>query len=367
MSDARVAGRGAYVLLLVLGALDAAAYSIVAPVLPTIADQTGASPSVVGLLAAAFPLAMLVGLAVSGRAVRSGHGRPLLATAVAVLALGALGFVLSSSLAVFFVARAVMGLGSGGVWMGVTFRTLEYRPGEAYRSMSWVYGAYSMGALVGPALGALPGVRLPFLVYSLALLVSLPLVLFLPEPAGSRSYTVDRSWRSMPGFWYAAAGIMLGMSAAGMLDGVLPLHFAQQLDQTQIGLAYVATAVVTTTASILAGHTRPRRALGFGAVAATVGVTLAGGSALVVVWAVALALVGAGAGSAQTGSTGVLLERIPTERIVGAMTAWSQLGVVGYLVAPVVGGPLAQHVGYAAIGLVPLAFGLLTWALGRAA
>jgi len=79
---------------------------------------------------------------------------------------------------------------------------------------------------------------------------------------------------------------------------------------------------------------------------------------------VALALIGFGGGAAQTGSTGVLLEEIPTDRIVSAMTVWSQLGIMGYFIAPAVGGPMAEHLGYASLGLVPLALGALTLALG---
>jgi MFS family permease len=358
-------GTGALALLLVLGVVDAAAYSVIAPVLPAIADATGSSPSAIGALSASFPLSMLLGLALSSALIRRGHGRPLLLLSLLLLGAGAAVFVVTTSLPALFAARAVMGLGSGGLWMGITFRTLEYWPGQEYRSMSRVYAAYSVGALVGPGLGALPGVRLPFLAYLLVLAVALPLVLLLPEAVAHRGYVTDRSWRGMPGFWYAGLGIMLGMLAVGMVDGVLPLHFATQLSQTQIGLAYVATAVVTAVASVAAGHVRPGAALLFGGVAVTVGVTAAGASDVVAWWAVGLAAVGAGAGLAQTGSTGVLLDRIPTERIVGAMTVWSQLGIVGYLVAPAIGGPVAEHYGYGALGWLPLLLGLATAVMAR--
>ena len=54
-----------------------------------------------------------------------------------------------------------MGLGSGALWMGVTFAALERSPGDEYAGMSRVLAAYSVGGLVGPALGALGGVRSP--------------------------------------------------------------------------------------------------------------------------------------------------------------------------------------------------------------
>jgi MFS family permease len=56
-----------------------------------------------------------------------------------------------------FAARALMGLGSGGLWIGVSFATPAYWPGQQYLCMSRIYAAYSAGALLGPALGALGG------------------------------------------------------------------------------------------------------------------------------------------------------------------------------------------------------------------
>jgi MFS family permease len=357
--------RSAYPVLLVLGVVDAAAYSVIAPVLPAIADATDASTTTITALAASFPLAMLVGLAVSGAVIRRGRGHGLLLVALALLGVGSLAFVVTDSLAALFLARAVMGVGSGALWMGITFRAFEYWPGQEYRCMSRVYAAYSVGALVGPGLGALPGAQAPFVAYALLLVVVAPFAARLPRATTRRGYVADRTWRAMPGFWYAAAGIMLGMLAVGMIDGVLPLHFATAWTQTQIGLAYVATATVTAAAAVAAGGIRPGLALAAGGVAATVGVTLAGASSTGVWWMLALALTGAGAGLAQTGSTGALLERIPTHRIVGAMTAWSQLGITGYLLAPALGGPLAERWGYAALGVVPLGLGVTTWVLSR--
>ena len=54
-----------------------------------------------------------------------------------------------------------MGFGSGGLWIGITFATLAYWPGQEYLCMSRIYAAYSVGALVGPLLGALGGTDTP--------------------------------------------------------------------------------------------------------------------------------------------------------------------------------------------------------------
>ena len=115
--------RAAYPLLLTLGALDATGYSVIVPVAPAISDATGAGPATIGLLVASFPAGMVAGFALAGAAVRRLGPRALLAASLALVALGALGFALGDSMAVYFLARTLMGVGSGGIWIGVTFDT----------------------------------------------------------------------------------------------------------------------------------------------------------------------------------------------------------------------------------------------------
>lgn len=126
-----------------------------------------------------------------------------------------------------------MGLGSGGLWIGVTFATLAYRPGQEYLCMSRIYAAYSAGALVGPSLAALGG----------------PAVCRLRSAAGAGRCRVAALPRVRSGvfgsdaavvrtgrFWVSVMAIMVAVMAAGMLDGVLPLHLSLRLSQADGGL-----------------------------------------------------------------------------------------------------------------------------------
>jgi MFS family permease len=56
---------------------------------------------------------------------------------------------------------------------------------------------------------------------------------------------------------------------------------------------------------------------------------------------------------------------VPVERIVTAMVVWSQIGIIGYLLGPLVGGVVADGIGYGFIGVVPAVAGLLVIALLR--
>ena len=114
------------------GALDATGYSVIVPVGPAIADATGAGPATIGLLVASFPAGMVAGFAVAGWVVRRFGPRWLLIASLGLVAVGALSFVVSNSLGVYFAARTIMGIGSGGIWIGVTFDTLGRWPGQEY-------------------------------------------------------------------------------------------------------------------------------------------------------------------------------------------------------------------------------------------
>jgi MFS family permease len=79
----------AYRLLLGLGVLDAAGYSIIVPVAPAIADQTGAGPATIGLLVASFPLGMVAGFWLAAQVMRRRGVRPLLLVSLGPLVGGA--------------------------------------------------------------------------------------------------------------------------------------------------------------------------------------------------------------------------------------------------------------------------------------
>jgi len=323
-------------------------------VLPSLAVTTGASPLTLGWLTASFPLTMLVGYLLAVGLLNVPRRGAVFVGALGLLAAGALVFVLTDDIVVLFAGRMVMGVGSGALWIAVTFRTLEYWPGQEYRCMSRVIAAYSVGALLGPVIGGLPGSHLPFAAYLGLVLAAIPVAVALPPPAVRLPTGQDWSALRLRGFWFSALAVMFAMMAPGTLDGVLPLHFSTQLTQTQIGVAYAGTACLIAVTATAAARFRPRLALLVGGIGVVGGIAAAAMTASVLAWLLALAVIGLGTGATETGSTGVLLEVVPTDRIVTAMVVWSQVGMIGYLLAPALGAPLAQRYGFGAVALVPL-------------
>jgi MFS family permease len=348
----------AYLVLLALGALDAAGYSIIAPVVPAIADETGAGPGVIGALVACFAVGQIVGYPLGGRGIERRHAVWVLGGSLLLVVVGDLGFVLGDGLAIYFPARLLQGIGAGGLWMGVSFAVIERFPGQEYRRLTGVLAAYGAGAIAGPAMGGVGGIRTPFLLH-LVLVVVLALALTrVSAPRERVVFSSDRSALRSPGFLLASTGILLVALTLGTLDGPLPLHFAERLGQAEIAGLYVAAAIVGALCATLAGRLPPRPTLAAAVLLMPGAIALAGLTDSVPLWLLAAALTGVGVGAGEAGALGVLLEAIGVERIVLAMVVWSQVWAVGYLAGPAAGGGVAEALGFGAIGLVPLAASL---------
>jgi len=352
----------AYLALLALGALDAAGYSVIAPVVPAIARATGAGPALVGALVTCFALGQLVGYPLAGRGIKRAHAAVVLAVALVLMAIGDLGFILGHGLAVYFLSRLLQGVGAGGLWLGVTFGVLERFPEDGYRRLTGVLAAYSIGGIAGPALGAIGGIRGPFIAHLTLVAAGGAVVALLGAPIAPPSFGSDRSILRSSGFGLASAGILLVSLALGTLEGPLALHFGERLSQAEISALYVGGSILLGISATAAGRLPPRLTLAAGTVLLTVAVPLAAATGSIPLWIVAVAIAGIGFGTGEAGALGVLLETVGPERIVLALVVWSQLWGIGYLTGPVAGGAVAEALGYGGIGLLSLVAALLVLA-----
>jgi MFS family permease len=345
----------AYLVLLGLAALDAAGYSVIAPVVPAIGETTGAGPGTVGALVACFALGQLVGYPIAGRAIAVRPSSWVLGGSLLLITLGDLGFVFGDSLAVFFPARFLQGIGAGGLWMGVVFGVLERYPGEEYRRLAGVLGSYSVGAVAGSAIAIVGGIRGPFALHLVLVVAAGVVVLAIGAPRERPMFGSDRAVLRTHGFRVSAAAVLLVATAVGSLDGPLPLHFAERLSQLSIAVLYTGISFLVAASAAVAGRTTPSRALVWALLTLPLGIALAGATSSVGLWLVAGTLVAIGFGAGEAGALGRLLETTGTDRIVLAMVVWSQLWAAGYLAGPALSGLLAEAFGYGALGLVPVA------------
>jgi MFS family permease len=358
------AGRLAYAAFLALATIDASGYGIIGPVVPAISEATSSGPGVTGLLVATFAVGMSAGFALAGVAIHRYGAAPVLAVSVALLALGAVCFVTVESLGLYFAGRLLMGLGSGGLWLGIAIGVIERWPGEEFKRLSGIMAMYSVGGIAGPALGAIGGIRAPFLAYLGVVAVAVLALLALGPPHEQvAEFRSDRQVLRAPGFLLSSAGTLMVALVIGSFDGTLPLHFDSLLSQAEIGALYVLASLLLAFWAFAASRFPVRPTLYVATVLIVAGLALAGAGEQVWVWIAALVLAATGFGLAETSSIGILLETVGTERIVLAMAVWSQVFALGYLIGPAVGGAIVETLGFDALGLLPFAFALLVlWA-----
>src|SRR5439155_3853880 len=176
------------------------------------------------------------------------------------------------------------------LWIGVTFGMLERFPDEAYRRLSAVLGAYSIGAIAGPALGGIGGIHPPFAAHLGLVAAGAVAVAVIGAPAAPPEFGSDRAVLRAPGFVLASAAIALVALSLGVYEGPLALHFGSRLSQREIGALYVGVSVLLGASASLAARLPPRPALAgatFGLVGA---MAVAAASGVVAVWIPAAAV-----------------------------------------------------------------------------
>jgi MFS family permease len=203
-------------------------------------------------------------------------------------------------------------------------------------------------------MGAVGGIKGPFVVHLIAVGLGSIALLAIGAPRERAQFGSDRAALRLPGFWLASAGILMIALGYGALDGPLPLHFDEHLSQSEIAGLYVVGALVLGASAAAAGNGPPRPMLMAATVVITVGIALAGMTETVPWWVAAIALTSVGLGIGETGALGILLETVGAERLVLAMVVWSQVWALGYLAGPAIAGAVAEAFGFAAIGIVPL-------------
>jgi DHA1 family solute carrier family 18 vesicular amine transporter 1/2 len=235
--------------------IDVVAYSIAVPVLPAIGRRLGASPTVIGVLFAAFGASLLVVSMPAGRwSDRVGRRGPMVG-GLAALALATLLFAFAGSLPWLFAARLTQGAADAVTWIvGFALIADLYAPEERGRVMGVVMSGSGFAFIIGPSIGGwlydVGGLRLPFLAVSAAALAVLAafLVVAVPERrTPGDTVPVVRLLR-VPVVAGCTGAVIAIAATLAMLEPIVSLQLQTQLGASpaRVGLLFGVAAVATT-------------------------------------------------------------------------------------------------------------------------
>ncbi len=211
------------VMIITLAAFEALA---VATIMPVVQEDLGGL-RLYGLVFGAFMTANVVGIVVAGRlADEVGPGRPF-ATALVLFGIGLAVAGVAPEMAVLVVARAVQGLGAGGISTSVFVLIGRGYPEDLRPRMFTVLSsAWVTPGLIGPAVSAAVADNLSWRLVFLGLLPLLPLVAALTLPHVRSIGPVRASEEPAA---YAGPGVVVrlalgsSLALAGLAVTVLPL------------------------------------------------------------------------------------------------------------------------------------------------
>ena len=258
--------RRVYVLAGSIVFVDTLFFAALTPLLPHYVDEFNLSKAGAGLLAAAYPLGVLVGSIPGGVAATRVGVKPTALAALCLVAASSVVFGFGDSIWVLDAARFTQGIASAFAWTAALSWLIRVAPaarrGEVIGS---ALGIAIVGALFGPAAGALASVAgigpvfagiAGLCVVGVFIAVGTPAPSVDAQPAPPRLRRMLRDRRIAGGLWLVTLPALL----FGTQSVLVPLHMHELgLGAAAIGGVYIFATALEALAAPLVGRTSDRR------------------------------------------------------------------------------------------------------------
>lgn len=378
----------------------AVGFGLIAPVLPGFARSFDVGATAATIVVSAFAFCRLVFAPAGGRLVQRLGERPLYLTGLLVVAASSFATAYAQTYWQLLVFRGVGGIGSTMFTISALALVVRLAPPTIRGRVSSLWGsAFIVGSMVGPVIGGLIsgwGMRVPFVVYAVALVVAALVVGLglggarLRPPPGEADRPVLTVREALGDVAYRAAlacGVANGWANLGVRMAVIPLLAAAVLDRPWVAGATLTTAAAGTAITLqVTGRLADRigrrpliiagmvtSGLALGALGLSVLPGLQVGASLAVLLGLSF-VSGVGAGFVNPAQQAVLADVVGQERRGGTVLSTYQMATdAGVIAGPVLIGLVVDLVGFGAAlavtGVVALLGGLVwLWApetLGR--
>jgi multidrug resistance protein len=234
--------------------LDTLLYGIIVPVVPYYATTIGASPTMLGVIFAAYSTGLLLASVPAGLACDRYGYRPVMVLGMAGLTISTLIFMISRSDWLLVISRLLQGIAAAATWSaGLALVAALYPPHLRGQKMGIVMTSTGLGTIIGPVLGGtlyqFAGYAFPFLLTAgMGALLSL-LLWFSPLPANSapaaRQQLIWQQLLNNRNIFWGVAITITDSFGFGMLEPLLPidLHKRFGLGSAGVGLLFGALSL----------------------------------------------------------------------------------------------------------------------------
>lgn len=359
-------------------------FGIVVPVLPQYASSFNVGVAAASAVISAFAFCRLIFAPAGGRILDKIGERRTYITGLVIVALSSFATAFAANYWQLLLFRGLGGIGSTMFTVSAMGLIVRLSPVSERGRISGLYGStFLIGGILGPVIGGLLagfGLRAPFIIYGIAILVAAAVVfrLIAPEALGDRASRAAQprmefreAWQFGPYRAALVSGFANGWTSYGIRVALVPLLVSAAFGAGPVlsGIAltiYAAgSAVALTFTGRLADQLGRKPLVITGLVVAGVMTIVVGVTENVYVFAVASFLAGVGSGTLNPGQQAAVADVVGPNRSGGQVLARFQMSMdAGQIVGPIAAGAIVDATGFGwAFGLsgLMLILAALAW------
>lgn len=342
-------------------------YGLVAPVLPEYAQSFNVGATAATIIISSFAFFRLIFAPASGKLITTLGERPVYLIGLAIVAVSTGACAFADSYWQLLVFRSLGGVGSTMFTVSAMALLVRLADPRARGRVSGLYAsAFLVGNMVGPVMGGVLsssfGLRVPFVVYAVVLLIAMVVVWTMlreVHPAGTGKDGVPlepmrmREALAHPTYRAAlASSLANGWASFGVRVAVVPLFVVALGGSAMVaGVAMAVFAIGSTVALFPAGRLADERGrkpfVIIGLVVSGLGTIWLGFAVDNVILMVASFVAGVGTGLLNAPQQASVADVIGNERSGGpALAAYQMVGDVGAIIGPVLGGLLVEFASF---------------------
>lgn len=341
-------------------------FGIVAPALPQFATEFGVGVFAASAVISTFAMMRLLFAPASGMLVQKLGERPVYLSGLLIVALSTGACALAQSYWQLLVFRGLGGIGSTMFTVSALGLLIRMSPAHSRGRVAGLYAtSFLLGSIGGPLLGGAVvglGLRAPFVIYAVALVIAAAVVYFSLDSVDESDSGSDasvpvltlRSALRAPAYRAAlASNFATGWVVMGVRIALIPLFVIAVLDRSaavaavSLAIFAVGNALVLITSGRLSDTRGRKPFVVIGLIVSGLGMAAAGLADTVTLFMIASFVAGVGSGLMTPAQQASIADIIGSKARGGPVLSTFQMSAdVGAILGPVVAGAIVEAYTY---------------------